>query len=350
MTTFIPKRTGSARPPAMVDVAKLSGVSQKTVSRVVNGEPHVSPQLQARVLAAIEELNFRPNSAARALASARTRTIGFVSTGSALFGPNSISVGVERAAREAGYSIAVAHTPDGTPASVRAAFDDLIGRGVEGIIVSEPADDLHPSELPSTGVPVLSLDNESADSEGWITVGADDRAAARAGTQHLISLGHRSVWHIAGPAGWATSQNRLLGYRDALSGAGLNVPNELRGDWSVASGYAAGMELADHNDVTAILAGNDEMAIGAIRAFQIAGRSVPGDVSVVGIDDIPVAGYLNVPLTTVRQDFQVVAQLGISRLIQAIEEGAIVSRRHAVPTELIIRNSTATPPERTVVG
>ncbi|MWV51378.1 substrate-binding domain-containing protein (plasmid) [Rathayibacter sp. VKM Ac-2803] len=340
------RRTGVVRPPAMVDVARLSGVSQKTVSRVVNGEPHVSPGIQERVQAAIETLNFRPNSAARALASARSRTIGFVSTGSALFGPTAISAGVERAAREAGYSIAVAHTPDGTPASVRAAFGDLIGRGVEAIIVSEPADDLHPSELLSTGVPVLSLDNESADFTDWITVGADDRMAARTGTQHLIDLGHRSILHIAGPPGWATSQNRLLGYRDAVSAAGIPTCVELRGDWSVDSGFAAGHEIASRHDVTAVLAANDEMAIGAIRALQLAGLSVPKEVSVVGIDDIPVAAYLAVPLTTIRQDFEVIARSGMARLIDAIEGRALTSRQHAVPTELVIRDTTAPPPAR----
>lgn len=335
------KRVGPARPPAMIDVARLSGVSQKTVSRVVNGEPHVSPDVQQRVQAAIATLNFTPNSAARALASARTRTIGFVSTGSALFGPSAISVGVERAARDAGYSIAVAHTPDGTPTSVRAAFSDLVGRGVEAIIVSEPADDLHVSELLSPGVPVLSLDNESAGSSDWLNVGADDRSAARTGTQHLLDLGHRVIQHIAGPPGWATSFNRLLGYRDAMSAAGLEIPDELRGDWSVDSGYSAGLDVITRGETTAILAANDEMAIGAMRALQLAGLAVPDDVSVVGIDDIPIARHLAVPLTTIRQDFALIARLGVSRLIDAIEGQPLESRQQAVPTELIVRESTA---------
>lgn len=192
-------RAGTERPAAMVDVAALSGVSQKTVSRVVNGEPHVSPNVRERVLAAIAELNFRPNSAARALVSARTRTIGLVFTGSALFGPSAMSVGIERAARAAGYSVAVVHTPDGTPTSVRAAFDTLIGRGVDGIVVSEPAADLRPVDLPSGGIPVLSLENNPGEDGDWIMVGADDRSGARAATEHLIGLGHRSIALIAGP-------------------------------------------------------------------------------------------------------------------------------------------------------
>jgi DNA-binding LacI/PurR family transcriptional regulator len=326
----------------MVDVARLSGVSQKTVSRVVNGEPHVSPKVQAKVLAAIEELNFRPNSAARALASSRTRTIGFVYTGSALFGPSAMSVGIERAARDAGYSVAVVHTPDGTPVSVRAAFDTLIGRGVEGIVVSEPADDLHSADLPTGGIPVLSLENNPGDEGDWILVGADDRSGAREATEHLIGLGHRSIAHIAGPVGWATSQNRLLGWRDALTSAGLPVPAAVRGDWSAASGFAAG-QLLGTTGITAVLASNDEMAIGAIRALELAGRSVPRDVSVVGIDDIPLAAYLSVPLTTVRQDFESVTHEGMSRLLDVIEGRPLSTRRYAVPTELVVRASTGSP-------
>ncbi|PRY68401.1 LacI family transcriptional regulator [Glaciihabitans tibetensis] len=326
----------------MVDVAKLSGVSQKTVSRVVNGEPHVSSEVQAKVLAAIAILNFRPNSAARALASARTRTIGFVYTGSALFGPSAMAVGVERAARNAGYTIAVVHTRDGTPGSVRVAFDDLIGRGVDGIVVSEPADDLRPDDLPTNGIPVLSLDMNAAVDTDWIMVGADDRSGARQATEHLIELGHRSISHIAGPQGWATSQNRILGWRDALTEAGLQIPEPLRGDWSAASGFAAGERLAS-TGVTAILSANDDMAIGAIHAIEVSGRTVPQDVSVIGIDDIPLAAYLHAPLTTIRQDFDKIAHEGMSRLLDVIEGRPLETRRFAVPTQLVVRTTTGAP-------
>lgn len=337
------RRAPGARPPAMVDVAKLAEVSQKTVSRVVNGEPHVSPKVTERVLAAIEELNFRPNTAARALVTARTRTIGFVYTGSDLFGPSGMSVGVERAARDAGYAIAVVHTPDGSAASVRAAFDDLAGRGVEGIVVSEPADSLRPADIVVGGIPVLALENNPGDAGDWIMVGADDRAASRGATEHLIELGHRAVWHIAGPLGWGTSQSRLLGWQDAHAAAGLDAPPVLRGDWGAASGFAAGQVLAARTDVTAVFAANDEMAIGAIHALERAGLRIPVDVSVVGIDDIPLAAYQSVPLTTVRQDFDEIAREGMSRLIDVIEGREPVSQRFAVPTELIVRESTTAP-------
>lgn len=337
------RRGTTSRPAAMVDVAKLAEVSQKTVSRVVNGEPHVSEPVRERVLAAIEELGFRPNTAARALVQARTRVIGFVYTGSALFGPSSMSVGVERAARDAGYSIAVVHTPDGTPASVAQAFEDLRGRGVDGIVVSEPADTLRPVDLPAGGVPVLALEAGTTEAGDWLMVGGDDRAAARTATEHLLDLGHETVWHVAGPQGWGTSQNRILGWQDALAARGRRVPQAVRGDWSAASGAAAGRELAGRTDVTAILAANDEMAIGVIHAFEQAGRRVPDDLSVVGIDDIPTAAFLHTPLTTMRQDFDAITREGMARLLDLIEGRTPASQRFALPAELVLRSTTAAP-------
>lgn len=327
----------------MVDVARLASVSQKTVSRVVNGEPHVSETVRARVNAAIAELGFRPNSAARVLASAKSHVIGLVYTGSALFGPNSMTVGVERAARAAGYSIAVVQTPDGTPASVASAFDDLLGRGVDGIVVSEPADNLQHTELLSRGVPVLFLEFQPENASDWIMVGINDRLAARTATEYLLALGHRTVWHIAGPAGWGTSQNRLLGWQDALTAAGAHIPEPLRGDWSTESGAAAGLKLAALASVSAVLAGNDEMAIGAIHSFEKAGLSVPRDISVVGMDDIPVAAYLHTPLTTMRQDFDQITREGMSRLLDAIEGRPVINRNLGLQAELVIRETAAEP-------
>lgn len=337
------RRTTGRRPAAMVDVAQLAGVSQKTVSRVVNDEPHVSEQVRDRVTAAIAELGFRPNTAARALVTARSRTIGLVYTGSALFGPSAMSVGVERAARDAGYSIAVVHTPDGTPASVGAAFDDLAGRGVEGIVVSEPADDLRPVDLESRGIPVLALEHRPGEPGDWLMVGVDDRAAAREATEHLLELGHRTVWHVAGPAGWGTSQNRLLGWQDALAAAGAPVPPVLRGNWSPRSGFEAGANLAARTDVTAVVAANDEMAIGVIHAAEEAGLVVPDDLSVVGMDDIPLAGYLSVPLTTMRQDFDLITREGMVRLLDAIEGRDVEQPRFGVRAEIVVRGTTAPP-------
>ncbi|MFI2104396.1 LacI family DNA-binding transcriptional regulator [Isoptericola sp. NPDC019693] len=340
-------RRGAVRPPAMVDVARLAEVSQKTVSRVVNGEPNVSADVRERVQAAIEELGFRPNGAARALVTARSRVIGFVSTGSALFGPSQMAVGVEQAAREAGYAVAVVHTRSGDPSDVGDALDELAARGVDGIVVSEPADSLRPVHRTPAGVPVLALEHRPEESDEWILVGADDRAGARAATEHLLGLGHRTVWHVAGPQGWGTTQNRRIGWEEALVESGCPVPEVIRGDWSPASGYEAGVVLATRPDLTAVFVANDDMAIGLVRALERAGLSVPRDVSVVGFDDVAAAAYQHVPLTTVRQDFAEISRQGMRRLLAAIEGRPVPSRRTAVPVHLVVRDSTAAPhPDR----
>ncbi|CAM5253138.1 DNA-binding LacI/PurR family transcriptional regulator OS=Streptomyces violarus OX=67380 GN=FHS41_001700 PE=4 SV=1 [Streptomyces violarus] len=185
------------RGPGMTEVARAAGVSQKTVSRVVNGEPHVSPEVRDRVLRAIRELDYRPNTAARALLLGRYRRIGVVSLGSSLYGPSTLLIALERAMQRAGYSVALASTLEGQ--KVSAAVDALLEQGVDGIVLSEPIDDGTPLRL-SADVPVVSLGEGVELTPGTsAVVGGDGVAAARMATEHLLSLGHRTVWHLPGP-------------------------------------------------------------------------------------------------------------------------------------------------------
>jgi len=323
----------------MTEVARAAGVSQKTVSRVVNGEPHVSPEVRDRVLRAVKELDYRPNNAARALLLGRYRRIGVVSLGSALYGPSALLVALERAMQRAGYSFAVAGTLEGQSVSV--AVEALLEQGVDGIVLSEPIDDGTPLRI-GADVPVVSL-GEGLEVTGGTSavVGADGVAAARIATEHLLALGHRTVWHIPGPQNWWAARDRLRGWREALAAAGApEPPLPLEGDWSPASGYAAGRQLAELSDVTAVFAANDDMALGALRAFAEAGLSVPGDVSVVGYDDIPAAAYLSPPLTTVRQNFPAVADRAVDVLIALIEGRPGAPRHTELAVELAERSST----------
>lgn len=327
------------RGPGMTEVARAAGVSQKTVSRVVNGEPHVSPEVRDRVLRAIKELDYRPNNAARALLLGRYRRIGVVSLGSALYGPSALLIALERAMQRAGYSFAVAGTLEGQSVSV--AVEALLEQGVDGIVLSEPIDDGTPLRI-GADVPVVSL-GEGLELTGGTSavVGADGVAAARIATEHLLSLGHRTVWHIPGPQNWWAARDRLRGWREALAAAGApEPPLPLEGDWSPASGYAAGRQLAELSDVTAVFAANDDMALGALRAFAETGLSVPGDVSVVGYDDIPAAAYLSPPLTTVRQNFPAVADRAVDVLIALIEGRPGAPRHTELAVELAERSST----------
>lgn len=202
----------------MTEVARAAGVSQKTVSRVVNGEPHVSPEVRDRVLRVIRELDYRPNNAARALLLGRYRRIGVVSLGTALYGPSTLLIALERAMQRAGYSFALASTLEGQKVSV--AVEALLEQGVDGIVLSEPIDDGTPLRL-TADVPVISLGEgvELTDGVGAV-VGADGVRAARIATEHLLALGHRTVWHLPGPQNWWAARDRLRGWREALAAAG----------------------------------------------------------------------------------------------------------------------------------
>ncbi|MEJ3750320.1 LacI family DNA-binding transcriptional regulator [Actinomycetes bacterium KLBMP 9797] len=332
--------------PRSADVARVAGVSQKTVSRVFNDEPYVSADVRRRVLEAADQLGYRLNHAARALASGRTRSIGVVTLGTALYGPASMLMGVERAVRDAGYALRVVNTVEGDSAGVAGAVESLIEQGVDGIVVSEPIDE--GSDPVRVDVPVLVLAAPAAfAAPRVVTVGVAADSLARAATAHLLELGHTTVHHLAGPPRWYAARDRVDGWRAALRAHGRAEPPVLQGDWSAASGYAAGRQLAANQDVTAVFAANDDMAIGLIRALLEAGRRVPHDVSVVGFDDIPVAAYVTPPLTTVRQPFDAVAREGLKLLVHAIEKPeADPPAAVDPPVELIIRASTAPPTVR----
>ncbi|WP_129662679.1 LacI family DNA-binding transcriptional regulator [Phytoactinopolyspora endophytica] len=331
----------------MTDVARLAGVSQKTVSRVINGERYVSDNIRQRVLRAAQQLGYRRNTAARALITGRFRRIGFVSLGTADYGPASLLIALERATRAAGFSFTVATTLEGGHDKISDAIRWLLEQGIDGIVISEPVDEGEKLEI-DPGVPVLSFGKLPGLSGSHVVFGgADGVAAARTATEHLLELGHDTVWHLAGPQRWWAARDRREGWRRALDDAGATPPPLAEGDWSPASGYKAGTALASDPSMTAVFVANDEMAIGMIRALNEAGRAVPDDVSVIGFDDIPSAAYLSPPLTTMRQDFEAVAAHGLDLLIQQIEgtsaEPDSKPLRTDFPADLIVRQSAAAP-------
>jgi DNA-binding LacI/PurR family transcriptional regulator len=337
---------------SMVDVARRAGVSQKTVSRVVNNEPHVADAVRERVVAVIAELGFRPNAAARALVTQRSRRIGMVTIGSTLHGPSAILDGVEHAARAAGYFLSVVRTVENSPTELQVAVDQLVSQGVDAIVVSEPVDFGHQELRVPADVTVLSFDfPDQTHRPDELVVGADESGGARSATEHLLALGHSTVWHISGPANWAATRRRIAGWRAALEDVDAAEPTILVGDWTPQSGYDAMHGILHRGDVTAVFAGNDQMAIGAISAILAAGLRVPEDVSVVGFDDVPVAEFQPVPLTTVRQDFAEVTRLAMHRLIRTLEGHPPADRHRSIPAQLITRSTTAPPnPERTSIS
>lgn len=343
-----------ASAPVMTDVAKLAGVSHQTVSRVVNDSPNVSGPTRAKVLAAMEQLGYRRNGMARALARRRSGTLGVITFDTVLHGPVSTLYSVEQAAGGVGLGVSIAVAERVGSAEVVRALSRLQDQSVEGIVALAPQRDAVQAlaaELRSmpavlvggvlgggerTGAPVRP---------GLPAVGIDQYGGGAAATGHLLELGHRTVHHLAGPTDWLDAVWRTEGWRDTLTAAGRLAPPPAPGDWSARSGYQ-GMRalLADHPGLTAVFAANDQMALGALRALGEAGRRVPDDVSVVGFDDIPESEFYGPPLTTVRQHFTEAGKLAVTMLLDLLEPaGAEPAGRSAslVPTELVVRESTA---------
>ncbi|MGI5240226.1 LacI family DNA-binding transcriptional regulator [Dactylosporangium sp. CA-139066] len=340
MRTFRTRRRGTVSGRAVIkDVARLAGVSSQTVSRVLNEYPNVSPGTRERVLEAVRQLGYRRNAMARGLAARRSRIVGVVTLETVLHGPAATLFGVERAARAEGYSVSVSTLERIDHRGVLSALSALADQSVAGVVVIAPqgATARALRDLQSA-IPVVAV---GADTGGQTPViGVDQRAGARMAVEHLIGLGHREVWHLAGPPDWLESWGRIDGWRSALEDAGLRVPDPMAGDWSARSGYTAGLEFAVRASTTAIFAGNDQMALGLLRAFHERGIRVPEDVSVVGFDDIPEAAFLCPPLTTIRQDFDEVGRRCVAALLHTMETDRLEPVPVVVPT-LIARDSTA---------
>ncbi len=329
-----------ARAASMRDVAQLAGVSHQTVSRVINDHPSIRDSTRQRVLDAMEQLHYRPNRAARALVTARSRTIGVLSTSAAaLYGPVSSINAIQSAGRDAGYYVAVTQLTELSDAGIAAGIDHLLSQAVEGIIVIAPQEAvLRRVASAAIGVPYVTLQGGAEVVSRELTV--DQEAGARAATRHLIGLGHRSIVHIAGPLEWFEAQARVDGYRSELREAGLPEQEVRRGDWSAGSGYRAAREFAADPAVTAVFASNDQMALGVYHAALEQGRRIPDDLSVVGFDDIPEAAHFWPPLTTVLQDFTELGRRSVERLVAEIEGGDEPGPVSILP-ELVVRASTA---------
>jgi DNA-binding LacI/PurR family transcriptional regulator len=308
---------------------------------VLNDHPNVRGATRARVLAAIGKLGYRRNLVARALVTRHSRTLGVVSFDTTLYGPASTVYGIEQAARAAGYFISIVSLTSIDRAGVRDALDYLADQGVDGIVVVAPQRSAAQA-LADLAVDVPAVAVEGGQAGDVAVVCVDQVEGGRLATEHLLSLGHETVWHVRGPADWLEAEGRVAGWRAALARAGRRAPEPLAGDWSPRSGYEAGRSLASMSDVTAVFVANDQMALGVLRAFAEQGVKVPEQVSVVGFDDIPESEFFSPPLTTVRQDFGAVGRHSIGVLLRQIEgDGPREPERLVVPPVFVPRVSTA---------
>jgi DNA-binding LacI/PurR family transcriptional regulator len=337
-----------ARLPVMADVARLAGVSHQTVSRVINDHPHVTAETRERVRLSIAQLGYRRNVAARTLVTRQSHTLGMISFDTSHLGPASTIFAIAEAARSGGYFLNFVSLPEFDRLNIRAALDHLIDASVDGIIVIAPVDAaVDALRGQAVGVPMVVAAASRPGPE--ITVSMDQVAGARLATRHLLDLGHRTVFHIAGPRHWLDASARSRGWRAELEAAGRVAYDVIEGDWSADSGYRTGHRLAalikGGLDVTAVFVANDQMALGVMRAFHEAGIAVPDDVSIVGFDDLPEAGQYPSPLTSVRQDFAAIGRRCVSTLIQQVR-GREPEAQMPIQPELVVRASSAPPRTR----
>jgi LacI family transcriptional regulator, galactose operon repressor len=340
---------GRERRATIRDVASLAAVSHQTVSRVINDQASVSAPTRRRVMAAIEQLGYVPSPMARGLLSNRTHSLGMVTADvSDGFFARAVA-GAEAEARRRDYYLivgSVEESPD--DAEERGYLRLMLERRVEGLILARPAVPLSAEGLTGTGragIPLVSIG--SADVPGFTVVDVDNRRGGFDATEHLLALGHRAIATITGPVEWPSAVARLEGYTDALAARGGAVDDRLvenAHDWGLESGDRATAALLDRGvPFTALFAHSDLIAVGAIRRLRQAGRRIPEDVSVVGFDDLPIAGYVDPPLTTVHQPMREVGALAASTLLDRIAGGEAVAGPQLLPAELIVRSSTAPP-------
>jgi DNA-binding LacI/PurR family transcriptional regulator len=324
------------RTPSIYDVARRAGVSHQTVSRVLNGYAGIRPTTRDRVLVAVDELGYRPNRAARALATSRSHSIGVLVPATADFGPTSSLHSVEQAARDEGFHALVTSTRLDEE-SVRASLEFLVAQSIEALVVIAPyrvvIDAL--ARVPAD-IPTVALQTGAAGTDDL--VGVDQVAGGRLAAEHLLALGHRRIQQLTGPAEFLEAAVRRDAVEASLLAAGIAPLPHLAGDWTADSGYAAGT-LVDPT-ATAVVCGNDQMALGLIHALADLGRRVPDDVSIIGFDDIPESAHSLPPLTTVHQDFREVGVRAVRHLVARLHGEEPGAEAPIAPT-LVRRASTS---------
>ncbi len=326
------------------DIAKQVGVSRSTVSRVVNGHPHVREDVRKRVLEVIQKTGYHPNAAARTLASQRSQMIGLVlpRTVTSFFTdpyfPH-LTQGIAQACNQSDYTLGLFLV--GTKDDEEKIFPRVSRRGfLDGVLVQtgQIGDQLI-DRLVNSNIPLVIIGRPfHADGVSYIDV--DNVDAAYNAVSHLLRLGYQRIATITGPANSTTGIDRQEGYFRALAERDRTVDESLvaEGDFSEASGYYAMQRLLPAKP-DAVFAASDMMAIGAMRAVREAGLSIPGDVALVGFDDLPRAALTDPPLTTVRQQVQQFGMSAVGVLTDLIENGITPPRRVIMATELIVRES-----------
>ncbi|HEU4730387.1 MAG TPA: LacI family DNA-binding transcriptional regulator, partial [Kofleriaceae bacterium] len=332
------------RATTITDVAREARVSVASVSRVVNGHPSVLPETRRRIAEVIERLRYVPHTAARSLITRRTHVIGVLLPD--LYGGffSELIRGIDAAARELGLHLLLSSS-HGDGAEMAAAIRAMRGR-VEGLLVLAPQLDAAGIELDAE-VPAVFMNSRVEDGVSS-SLSIDSYGGARAMVRHLVARGHRSIAHVTGPVDNFDAHERERGYRDELAASLPRArPLVVRGDFTEASGYAAGRELGTRTRgrPAAVFAANDVMAIGCLAAFDALGLAVPRDIAVAGFDDIPLAAYVRPALTTMRVPIVELGRGAVERLAAAIAAPGVARPvTRTISPALVVRESCGAGP------
>ncbi|QWW19425.1 substrate-binding domain-containing protein [Schaalia sp. 19OD2882] len=329
------------RPPVISDVAACAGVSVSTVSRYLNNSAHLSEDSAQRIARAIDLLGYRPSSIARGLKGSTMNLIAVLSTNTALLGSAITIQGIEDEARIRRHSVMISKLDDSGSSSLSETMRTVLDLNPSGVIVlrydaiAEKALESLPSSLP-----VVVIGGRQGDGRDQVSL--CEKEGGQALTDHLLALGHATVHHIQVPTR-TDGTSRSDGWEESLCAHGIVVPHAMQCGWEARAARALGRELAAARDVTAVFAGNDELAMGFIRGLQEAGRRVPDEISVVGFDDHPLSDIWNPGLTTYRQDFARAGQAAVDLLLKRRDAKTagtdLPPQTIRVPGQIIVRDS-----------
>jgi LacI family transcriptional regulator len=335
-------------PATIAQVAALAKVSTATVSRVLSGRSRGRRDTRARVLEAAALLDYRPSDIARSLKRQATRTLGLLVTD--ILNPYfpQLVRAVEDRAHESGYALLLGNGTD-DPEREAAYLESLAARRVDGLLIAASRlTRRHATTLERLRVPTVLVNCESAEGS-WPSATSANDVGGRLAAEHLLALGHRRLGLVT-VQGEAAAYERRAGIDEALRRSSTDATlHVVTGDTGAAGGEASATRLlAKHPEVTGILCYNDALALGVLRGVREAGRAVPGDVSVVGFDDIELAAFAEPPLTTIRQDIPGLARWAVDRLLQDVREAATARaapfQTRRWPVTLVARRSAAPPP------
>jgi DNA-binding LacI/PurR family transcriptional regulator len=328
--------------PTLSDVARVLGVSEQTVSRVINNHPRVLPETRARVLQAIDAVGYKPNQAARFLANRRSTLIGLIIDDPGVYGPAHAILSLEQEARLHGYTLMIYGLRNLSVAEAKAGAEQLVAASAEGLIVDVPSEiDRHELATAMGNIPFVTLDMDGG--KLFPSFRVDHVGGARLATRHLIALGHTRIAGLLGDHTYRSSKQRRKGWLVELQRAGLEPGPFMHTSWTPEGGYEATKELLKMStgEFTAIFAANDLIAMGALLALREAGIDVPAQVSVVGFDDMPEGRFFHPPLTTASSNFDVMARESLDILFARIRGTPGALLRRVFRPELVVRESTA---------